>query len=325
MQAHGEASAGSAGHRPARLMQRLAQVGLTADAAEVDERPHRAGMNFFILGLLGGALVGGAVLSAVELLGTGQLRAVGQQSVAAFTAAMAPWSAVFVAEQSARAPSKPAPPPATAKQDQPDVFEVKIDRGARAHAAFGLRLVGAQEQSFQILMRDVPAGAVLSHGERRDASTWAVTPSDLEHLHLALDDGTPDAFDLRIDVLAWSGVTAGSSVARVRLVGPPGTAETPVPALERRRADAASAMAPGAAPDSQQQKAPVATPSRNRVRDDKGKTASAPPAAAAANERHWPEGASGLGAVTPSAERQIWWKLPPPSWSPFPNSTTNQP
>ncbi len=324
MQAHGEASAGSTGHRPARLMHRLAQVGLTPDAAEVDERPHRAGMSFFVLGLLGGAVVGGAALIAVELVGAGQLRAVGQQSVAALTAALAPWSSVFVAEQSARAPSKPTPPPATAKQDQPDVFEVKIDHAARAHAAFGLRLVGAQDQDFQVLMRDVPAGAVLSHGERRGASTWAVKVADLKDLHLALDDATPDAFDLRIDVLAWSGVTAGSSVARVRLVGTPATAEAPAPALKRTRADAASATAPGAAPDSQQQKVPVATPSRNRVRGDKGKTASAPPTAPS-NERHWPEGASGLGAVTPSAERQIWWKLPQPSWSPFPSATTNQP
>ena len=319
MQTHGEASAGSAGHRPARLMQRLAQAGLTAEPAEVGKRPRRAGAgSFFALGLIGGALVGGVALIAFQPRVPARLHAVGE-NVGAFTASLAPWNWPSLAEPAPTAPSKPV----VAKQDQPDVFDVTIDRSARAHAAFGLRLVGAQDQSLQVLMRDVPAGAVLSHGERRDASTWAVQAADLEHLHLALDDATPDAFDLRIDVVASSGVAAGSSVAHVRLVAAPPPGETAVLAFEGTPPEAAPPMAE-AAPDLQPPKAPVATPSRNRVRDDKGKTATVP-SAPVAGQRHWPEGASGLGAVSQSSERQVWWKLPQPSWSPFPSAITNQP
>ena len=71
----------------------------------------------------------------------------------------------------------------------------------------------------EVVLRDVPAAARLSRGERRDESTWKVRAADLEDLHLTLNDGTPDAFDVRIDVLAPAGMAAASSVARVRLVG----------------------------------------------------------------------------------------------------------
>ena len=135
------------------------------------------------------------------------------------------------------------------------------------------------------------SGAVHRHGRCRLPTS--------RHLHLALDDATPDAFDLRIDVVASSGVAAGSSVARVRLVAAPPPGETAVLAFEGTPPEAAPPMAE-AAPDLQQQKAPVATPSRNRVRDDKGKTATVP-SAPVAGQRHWPEGASGLGAVSQSS------------------------
>src|SRR5262249_46377031 len=58
------------------------------------------------------------------------------------------------------------------------------------------------------------------------------------------------------------------------------------------------------------------------------KVASPPPAQRRANAnpagakttpaaRPWPEGASGLGAISRDSERQVWWSVPPPSWSPF--------
>ena len=207
---------------------------------------------------------------------------------------MAPWSAGLPWRSHRRGRHRSqSSPPATAKQDQPDVFEVTIDRSARAHAAFGLRLVGAQEQSFQVLMRDVPAGAVLSHGERRDASTWTVKPSDLEHLHLALDDGTPDAFDLRIDVARLERRHGGQQRRPRAPRSAPATGETPVPALGATAGRGGFRDGPRCAPDMQQQKAPAATPSRNRVRDDKGKTATVSASSRRRSSATGPEGASG--------------------------------
>ena len=108
------------------------------------------------------------------------------------------------------------------REPQPaDAFDVVIERSTRANAPFGLRLVGSRDTGMEVVLRDVPAAARLSRGERRDESTWKVRAADLEDLHLTLNDGTPDAFDVRIDVLAPAGVAAASSVARVRLVGLP--------------------------------------------------------------------------------------------------------
>jgi hypothetical protein len=39
----------------------------------------------------------------------------------------------------------------------------------------------------------------------------------------------------------------------------------------------------------------------------------------APDARTWPEGASGLGAVSREPERQLWWSMPPPDWVPFGN------
>ena len=139
------------------------------------------------------------------------------------------------------------------REPQPDTFDVVIDRGARASAPFGLRLVGTEDTGMEVLLRDVPVAALLSHGERRGLSTWAVKATDLEGLRLTLDDGTPDTFNVRIEVLAPAGVAAASSVARIRLVGLP--AERPASApLEAAPAEPPAAITPVAHVDP-----PVAT------------------------------------------------------------------
>jgi hypothetical protein len=303
-------------------MERLAQVG---EAGEDGERPKRqATAVFFALGSVSGALLGGAALVALELVVPAGLRALSEQSAALFTVALATGNSASAASPSAKFAQAPVQGVASMPREQPEVFEVAIERKARARAAFALRLVGAQDQDFEILMRDVPAGAELSRGERRNASTWALEPADLDDLHLALNEGAPEAFDLRIDVVARSGVAAGSSVARVRLVDAHDAVQTAGAALERPRDNAAPA-APDAVSEVQPKSEPVVAQGRHRMRDDKAKAVSAPTTAVVPSERHWPEGASGLGAVVPSTERQVWWKLPPPSWSPFAHASGNLP
>jgi hypothetical protein len=309
-------------------MQRLALIASSGGSQSESERaPYQPSVGvYFGMGLLGGGAAGVMTLLAFQLA-SGQISPPSVRMPSAI-AALGHW----VSEPAAPRFGK-APPPVVVHAPQPDAFDVVIDRSARASAPFGLRLVGTEDTGMDVLLRDVPAAALLSHGERRGESTWAVKATDLEGLHLTLNDGTPDAFNVRIEVLAPAGVAAASSVARIRLVGLP--AERPAAApLEATPAEAPAATTPVAQVDT-----PFATrtvvSARNEAARSREKVARASPPAATtvveidrrpsqsahaapeAEARHWPEGASGLGAVSRESDRQVWWKLPALTWSPF--------
>lgn len=320
-------------------MQRLALVaGAGGSSSESEQAAYRPGAGaYFGMGLLGGGAAGAMALLAFQLA-SGQISPPSVRIPSAI-AALGHW----VSEPAA--PRFGKIPPVVVRAPQPDAFDVVIDRSARASAPFGLRLVGTEDTGMDVLLRDVPAAALLSHGERRGESTWAVKATDLEGLHLTLNDGTPDAFNVRIEVLAPAGVAAASSVARIRVVGLP--AERPASApLEAAPVEPPAAITPVAHVDT-----PLDTPFQTRTavsaRNDAAKgrdkvaRASPPPAATTvveidrrpsqpaaqpaaqsapqAETRHWPEGASGLGAVSRESDRQVWWKLPALTWSPFPD------
>jgi hypothetical protein len=296
-------------------MQRLALLPASEVAAEPGRGRSPRTVLFFALGILGGALIGAAAFLALNMAWGAQLRDLGIRALGVFAAALAPLVGSIEAPL-AHAPTKArTPAAATLPPQQPDSFDVVIDRRFKVRAAFGLRLIGSDDRRLQVLLRDVPATAVLSHGARQSASSWIVGAADLEHLHLTLADGTPDAFDVRIDVLARTDVAGVSSVARVRVVDVPGKEPASMVALAVQRDTVVPAALAVAEP--QVRKA------RSGAREDKGKAGNAPAPASAANQRHWPDGASGLGAVPPSTERQVWWKMPPPSWSPFQEQAAN--
>ncbi len=150
-------------------------------------------------------------------------------------------------------------------QQQPDSFDMVVDRRVKVRAAFGLRLIGSDDRRLQVLLRDVPATAVLSHGARQDASSWIVGAADLEHLHLTLADGTPDAFDIRIDVLARSDVAGVGSVARVRVVDVPGKEPASMVAAAVQRDTVVPAALAVAEPHVQKARSAPA-PARTRAR-----------------------------------------------------------
>ena len=314
-------------------MQRLALAGgaETSDSNS-DRIAYRSSMGaYFGLGLVGGGLAGAAVLLGMQVLAPGQASPL-RMHVPAAIAALAHW----VPEVATSRVGRTAP---AVREPQPvDAFDVVIERRTRANAPFGLRLVGSQDAGMEVVLRDVPAAARLSRGERRDESTWQVRAADLEDLHLTLNDGTPDAFDVRIDVLVPVGVAAASSVARVRLVGLPSIERTVTAPVEVAPVAAAlvepeapavtttmvSAHSPSNAhatpavridtPARRERVARVAPPAATTVIEIDRR-----PAQPAAQEeaRHWPEGASGLGAIARESDRQVWWKLPAPTWSPF--------
>lgn len=313
-------------------MQRLAlATGAETSDSDSERVVYRSSIGaYFGVGLVGGGMAGAAVLLGIQVLAPGQASPLRMQVPAAITA-LAHWVPdVATSRVGSTAPAVRDPQPA-------DAFDVVIERSTRANAPFGLRLVGSRDAGMEVVLRDVPAAARLSRGERRDASTWKVRAVDLEDLHLTLNDGTPDAFDVRIDVLAPAGVAAASSVARVRLVGLPSIERTVTAPVEAAPAQAAlvepeaPAVTPVASTDGPHHARTVLA-TRNDAPGKREKVARVPlPAATTVIEidrrpaqtatqteaRHWPEGASGLGAIARESDRQVWWKLPAPTWSPF--------
>jgi hypothetical protein len=98
-------------------------------------------------------------------------------------------------------------------------FDMTIRRGERGRAPFPVRLVGAEAlDNVTILLRGLPPAAALSNGWRRDDHTWVLRLAELDGLHVILGKGTPDTFDVTIEVTSKGGASLAKTIARVRLV-----------------------------------------------------------------------------------------------------------
>ena len=294
---------------PKSLMQRLALL-TSGELLPVRKagsgHPLRTGARlgtllWFGLGALTSGAVGGVAFLGLQALAAGEMRIVDDTGVASAGLAEAP--------------------PATPKHEaQPDTFDIAVDRSERARAPLGLHVTGTEDTNIEIMLQGIPAAARLSRGERRDALTWVVKRADLDGLYLTLGDTTPDAFDVRIDVLAPAGVATLGSVVRVRLVDSASQKQattTEDRAHDKKMATETSVAKLAAAPASSRtagvgDEAKVARPAQPRAAPT---VADASPRQTA--PRPWPEGASALGAVQRDSERQVWWNMPPPHWSPF--------
>ncbi|KAB2914829.1 MAG: hypothetical protein F9K29_13910 [Hyphomicrobiaceae bacterium] len=210
-------------------------------------------------------------------------------------------------------------------------LELPVNRSERDSAPFPLRVIGANAaEAIKVTLRDVPVSALLSSGERQDEHTWSLQLSDLADLRLSLGDGTPDAFDMKIEVASSVEARVARSVARVRLVDEPPSmttgsidqalqrgAERGVDTPFRTETVPATRLA-------QVQQRPVQRPAvAQQPQDARSKPvlaeASLPPPTGQVRSSR-PEGMSNLGALPrePAPEgRQVWWKMPPPPWSPF--------
>jgi hypothetical protein len=315
---------------PRSLMQRLERMaqGQSWEAAgegldddfdqfEQEGRP----VVSFACGLLAGMVVAGAALLGVTMFELQESGARNPRLPIAKATATAPAPAVLAA---------PA-----AKDMQPVTFDVAIDRRDRAHARLGLRLSGADAADLEVILSNVPPAAQLSRGERRGDSTWAVKAADLGDLFLALHDGAPEAFDVRIDVAAPPGMAAAPSIAKVRLVGSvPAVKSAAVeeqlaqPPATKAVATAAPPPPPAPAPIQKAGASSVEKIARPRRRTQAAVADKAAPepqdkVQVAPQPRPWTEAPSALGATSPGEwERQVWWQLPlsstpAPAWSPF--------
>jgi hypothetical protein len=108
---------------------------------------------------------------------------------------------------------------AEASADGPwERLEVKIDAARRASAPLGLRVTGGDGRPVYFVLDGLPAGVRPSRGAAVGPATWVVASADIEGLHLAFEEGAPDAFEVRIALLAPTGVAKSGNVVAVRLV-----------------------------------------------------------------------------------------------------------
>jgi hypothetical protein len=333
-------------------MQRLADVhpapggpaaedsGSAADGRRPGSRAQATAIAWFGLGVLASGALGAGAAVGLRALESGEL-----------PVNLAAWAGTPRAAKPALPAIPQEPDGAGLEQDGGGqgwaTYHVAIARGPAALTRLPLQLMGGDDATaFEVLLGGFPAGVRPTRGEQRGESTWLVKHRDLEDLHLAIDAGAPQSFEVRIAVLAPVEVATAPSIVRVRLID---AAETLQAAAEAQDGGAANTAAPGdraeralqgpagglaAADTPATSYSPAAgRPTRVQVkpaaaRDGAGapsqakRYAAAAPVDAAAPARALPEGAYGLGALPrddqsqPAEQAQQSWQGMP-SWAPF--------
>jgi hypothetical protein len=209
-------------------------------------------------------------------------------------------------------------PPAAA-EPQPDAawetVEVTIARSEPGRAPLPLQVTADDDAPVALVVQGLPAGVRLSRGEPLGWSGWVLKQADLDGLHLTLDDGAPDTFELKITALATPGTPTLGSIVQVRLLDP----VEPKHAARTVGVEDAPPQAPVYAGLSD---GPAAEMAGAAAPADTADTAAAP--AARPTERHAAAAPKGLGQQLAAAAswpdgpigRQMWWQMPPLSWSP---------
>ena len=325
------------------LMARLARLDVGPQPT-IRARP-RVVQRYVGLGLLGSGLVGVAAIVALPYVTTEQARdgaAAAPSATASAPVRPAPkvpssGSMTRAATVAPALPPREGPKRAAAVEPPgpPPPLNMTLTRSGRGTSPFPLQVSGiADPDNARVILRDMPKTARLTNGERRDERTWALRLADLPDLQVSLGEGTPEVFDVGIEVASVSGAQILKTSVRVRLA--PRRLPTSIEDL-LRESKAKPAVPPSPAA--------VETPFRTEVTSvslaeapprpveppaTQAVAAAAAPQAPEAERKPLPEGLSALGGPTskPEAEnRQVWWKLPAPSpapaWAPF-GSRTNQ-
>ena len=240
-------------------------------------------------------------------------------------------------------PAREAPParvPAVEPPGPPPPLNMTLTRTLRGTSPFPLQVSGVTDpDNARVIVRDLPATVRLTSGERRDQHTWSLRLTELGDLQANLGDGTPEIFDIAIEIASTSGAQILKTSARVRLaprklpssiedllreskakpVAPPDPA-----AVEKPFHTEVTSVSPAEAPPT-----PAGTPVTQAA------DAGAAPLAPEAERKPLPDGLNALGgpvaradgdaqAESPADSRKLWWKLPAPSptpaWAPFGNS-----
>jgi hypothetical protein len=277
---------------PAGLMQRLAYMEEVARAASAQaasyarmqvpapvrpREPSRGAQAIVLAWFSLGVLTSGAV-GAGALVGLRALESGGLPALSAAAWAKTP-------------PVAAAPQPRAAWE----TVQVTIARSEPGRAPLSLQVTADDDAPVGLLVQGLPAGVRLSHGEPLGWSGWVLKQADLDGLHLLLADGAPDSFELKVTALATPGTPTLGSIVQVHLVG---GAEPKQAAITNGMEDAAP-QAPTYAGLSDGPAANGGRPGRAAAVNPKGLGQQLAAA--------WPDGPIG---------RQIWWQMPPLSWSP---------
>jgi hypothetical protein len=155
---------------------------------------------------------------------------------------------------------------------------MNLTSGVHGTSPFPLQVSNIPDaDTARVILRDMPKAAQLTSGERRDDHTWSLRLAELNGLQVTLGEGTPEIFDITIEVASASGAQIVKIGARVRLK-PDGGSVAPrrVPAtIEDLLRESRAIMPPPAQP-------PVGTPFHTTVTGVPAKPAPAEPAAAVA-------------------------------------------
>jgi hypothetical protein len=202
------------------MMQQLAQQATAHDGRKAQAHaarglPRRGAqvivMAWFSLGVMASGAAGiGALLGlrALEARGT-PLTWAGVRASLGTTLASA-WAMM------PPVPFAPGPGP---RSDGPwERLEVKVDAARRAYAPLGLSVAGGDGRPVLFVLDGLPEGVRLSHGVAVGPSTWVVGSADMGALHLVLDQRAPGAFEVKIALLAPTGIAKSGSVVAVRMV-----------------------------------------------------------------------------------------------------------
>jgi hypothetical protein len=201
-------------------------------------------------------------------------------------------------------------------------LEIALQRSQRAMAPLPLEITGIKDPDTAVVwLRDVPERAWLSRGERRDEHTWTLRVNELENLHLTLNEGAPDVFNLTIEIASAGGTPSAQTTARVRLLD-----EFSSSAGTGRQVVATSPGAPAISQAIEAGGSSEPIHAKTRTSATAGDVAPQIAAQRVQPRVQRPEGMSALGALPrdPASEsrvegRQVWWKMPAPAWSPFAN------
>jgi hypothetical protein len=190
-----------------------AEPGLPPVAGRGGRRPRRAAqviiLAWFSLGVVGSGAAGFGALTG--------LRALEARGTPLTWASLR--GALGATLTSAWATMPPVALEARPAVDGPwDRLEIKVDSSQRARAPLGLQVTGGDGRPVVFVLDGLPKGVRPSHGAPVGPGTWVVGAAEIAVLHLALDEGAPSAFDLKIALLAPTGVAKSGSVVQVRMV-----------------------------------------------------------------------------------------------------------
>jgi SH3 domain-containing protein len=125
-----------------------------------------------------------------------------------------------VAHQATLVPALPLVPPA-AEIGLTAPEEIVSTAGDEVDFAIAIDTAAPLPARSAIAVRDLPDGAVFSHGRPFGAGEWSLRPDEIEGLTLRLPEDQTGASDLRVELVAADGAVLARTATRLDVAPPP--------------------------------------------------------------------------------------------------------